>query len=97
MMRSFLAAVFLMISLSVNVLSAAGAAPPDPPCGTIPFGSTIEEARAFYLPAVVGTWDAGDALVFLMAANSPEGPLLPEVMTVPAPALKRYLEICKTC
>jgi hypothetical protein len=55
------------------------------------------QSHTFYLPALVGTWSAKDTLAFLMVANSPEeGPLPPEVVYVSKPALKRYLEVCKT-
>jgi hypothetical protein len=55
-----------------------------------------QQAHAFYLPALIGTWEAGETLAFLMAANSPEGPLPPERIYVSRPALKRYQEVCKT-
>ena len=55
-----------------------------------------EQSHTFYLPALIGTWEAKDTLVFVMVANSPDGPLPPEEVFVPKPALKRYLEICKT-
>jgi len=55
-----------------------------------------EDSHTFYLPALVGTWEAKDTLVFVMAANSPGGPLPPEEIFVSRPALKRYLETCKT-
>ena len=55
-----------------------------------------EKSHTFYLPALIGTWEAKDTLVFVMVANSPEGPLPPEEIFVSKPALKRYLEICKT-
>jgi len=55
-----------------------------------------EQSHTFYLPALVGTWEAKDTLVFVMVANSPDGPLPPEEIFVSKPALKRYLEICKT-
>ncbi|MDF1527129.1 MAG: hypothetical protein P1S59_12820 [bacterium] len=55
-----------------------------------------EQFHSYYLPALVGTWEAKDTLVFVMVANSPDGPLPPEEVFVSKPALKRYLEICKT-
>ncbi|MDF1536617.1 MAG: hypothetical protein P1S46_08970 [bacterium] len=56
-----------------------------------------EQSHSFYLPALVGTWDGKDTLAFLMVANSPDsGPLAPEIVYVSKPALKRYLEMCKT-
>jgi len=55
-----------------------------------------EQSHTFYLPALVGTWEAKDTLVLVMVANSPDGPLPPEEVFVSKPALKRYLEICKT-
>jgi hypothetical protein len=55
-----------------------------------------EQSHTFYFPALVGTWEAKDTLVFVMVANSPDGPLPPEEVFVSKPALKRYLEICKT-
>jgi hypothetical protein len=55
-----------------------------------------QQSHTFYLPALVGIWDAGDTLVFVMVANSPDGPLPPEEVFVSKPGLKRYLEICKT-
>ena len=55
-----------------------------------------QQAHAFYLPALVGTWESGETLAFLMVANSLEGPLSPEKIFVSRPALKRYLEVCKT-
>ena len=55
-----------------------------------------EQSHTFYLPALVGTWEAKDTLVFVMVANSPDGPLSPEEIFVSKSALKRYLEICKT-
>lgn len=54
-----------------------------------------EQSHTFYLPALVGTWEAKDTLVFVMVANSPDGPLPPEEIYVSKPALKRYLEVCK--
>ncbi len=55
------------------------------------------QSHTFYLPALVGTWSAEDTLAFLMVANSPDkGPLSPEIVYVSRPALKRYLEVCKT-
>lgn len=69
-------------------------------------GHTVDQGRiqsfdagshSFYLPALVGTWSAEDTLAFLMVANSPDkGPLPPEIVYVSRPALKRYLEVCKT-
>ena len=54
-------------------------------------------SHSFYLPALVGTWNAEKTLAFLMVANSPDkGPLPPEVVYVSRPSLKRYLEMCKT-
>jgi len=55
-----------------------------------------EQSHTFYLPALVGTWEAEATLVFVMVANSPDGPLPSEEIFVSKPALKRYLEICKT-
>jgi len=55
-----------------------------------------EQSHTFYFPALIGTWEAKDTLVFVMVANSPDGPLPPEEIFVSKPALKRYLEICKT-
>ena len=55
-----------------------------------------EQSHTFYLPALIGTWEAKDTLVFVMVANSPDGPLPSEEIFVSKPALKRYLEICKT-
>ena len=55
-----------------------------------------EQSHSYYLPALVGTWEAKETLVFVMVANSPEGPLPSEEIFVSKPALKRYLEICKT-
>jgi hypothetical protein len=55
-----------------------------------------EQSHTFYLPALIGTWEAKDTLVFVMVANSPDGPLPPEEIFVSKPALKRYLEVCKT-
>ena len=55
-----------------------------------------EQSHSFYLPALIGTWEAKDTLVFVMVANSPDGPLPPEEIFVSKSALKRYLEICKT-
>jgi hypothetical protein len=55
-----------------------------------------EQSHTFYFPALVGTWEAKETLVFVMVANSPDGPLPPEEVFVSKPALKRYLEICKT-
>ena len=56
-----------------------------------------QQSHSFYLPALVGTWDVKDTLGFLMVANSPDsGPLPPEIVYVSKPALKRYLEVCKT-
>jgi len=57
--------------------------------------SFSEESHTFYLPALVGTWQAPDALVFIMTANSPGGPLPPEEVFVSRPALQRYLEVCR--
>lgn len=55
------------------------------------------QSHTFYFPALVGTWNTDDNLAFLMVANSPDkGPLPPEVVYVSRPALKRYLEVCKT-
>ena len=54
-----------------------------------------ERSHNFYLPALVGTWEAKDTLVFVMVANSPDGPLSPEEIFVSKPSLKRYLEVCK--
>ena len=55
-----------------------------------------EQSHSYYLPALVGTWEAKETLVFVMVANSPDGPLPSEEVFVSKPALKRYLEICKT-
>lgn len=55
-----------------------------------------ERSHTFYFPALIGTWEAKDTLVFVMVANSPDGPLPPEEVFVSKPALKRYLEICRT-
>lgn len=55
-----------------------------------------EQSHTYYFPALVGTWEAKETLVFVMVANSPDGPLAPEEIFVSKPALKRYLEICKT-
>ena len=55
-----------------------------------------EKSHTYYFPALIGTWEAKDTLVFVMVANSPDGPLPPEEIFVSKPALKRYLEICKT-
>ncbi len=55
-----------------------------------------EQSHSYYLPALVGTWEAKDTLVFVMVANSPDGPLPSEEVFVSKPALKRYLEVCKT-
>ena len=55
-----------------------------------------EQSHTYYFPALVGTWEAKDTLVFVMVANSPDGPLPPEEVFVSKPALRRYLEICKT-
>ena len=55
-----------------------------------------EKSHTYYFPALIGTWEAKDTLVFVMVANSPDGPLTPEEIFVSKPALKRYLEICKT-
>ena len=54
-----------------------------------------EQSHTFYLPALIGTWEAKDTLVFVMVANSPDGPLPPEEIFVSKPSLKRYLEVCK--
>ena len=74
--------------------------------GELKTGHTVDQGRiqsfgqqshSFYLPALVGTWDGKDTLAFLMVANSPDkGPLSPEIVYVSRPALKRYLEVCKT-
>ena len=55
-----------------------------------------EQSHTYYFPALIGTWEAKETLVFVMVANSPNGPLAPEEIFVSKPALKRYLEICKT-
>jgi len=55
-----------------------------------------EQSHTYYFPALVGTWEAKETLVFVMVANSPDGPMAPEEVFVSKPALKRYLEICKT-
>jgi hypothetical protein len=55
-----------------------------------------EQSHTYYFPALVGTWEAKDTLVFVMVANSPDGPLSPEEIYVSRADLKRYLEICKT-
>lgn len=55
-----------------------------------------EQSHTFYFPALIGTWESKETLVFVMVANSPGGPLPPEEVFVSKPALKRYLEICKT-
>ena len=55
-----------------------------------------EKSHTYYFPALVGTWEAKETLVFVMVANSPDGPLAPEEVFVSKPALKRYLEVCKT-
>ena len=55
-----------------------------------------EQSHTFYFPALVGTWESRETLVFVMVANSPDGPLPPEEVFVSKPSLKRYLEICKT-
>jgi len=54
-----------------------------------------EQSHTYYFPALVGTWEAKETLVFVMVANSPNGPLAAEEIFVSKPALKRYLEICK--
>ena len=55
-----------------------------------------EQSHTYYFPALIGTWEAKETLVFVMVGNSSDGPLAPEEIFVSKPALKRYLEICKT-
>jgi len=83
----------LFEKLSANVDMATGAE------RTVDQGriqSFDEMSHNFYLPALIGTWEAKDTLVFVMVANSPDGPLAPEEIFVSKPALKRYLEVCLT-
>ncbi|UCF30961.1 MAG: hypothetical protein JSV26_00560 [bacterium] len=49
----------------------------------------------FYAPALVGVWDTGRILVFLMVADSTDGPVEPEIMFVFREGLERYLKNCK--
>jgi len=59
------------------------------------FQAFESSAHTFYRPALVGIWNTEDTLVFLMIADSPEGPGNPEVMIVNKAGLQRYLTACK--
>jgi hypothetical protein len=52
-------------------------------------------AHEYYSPAMVGVWDGGGTLVFLMVADSTEGALGPEIIYVSSKGLARYLNNCK--
>jgi hypothetical protein len=53
------------------------------------------EAHAYYSPALVGVWDRGETLVFLMVADSKDGALGPEIAFISSSGLARYLKECK--
>ena len=52
-------------------------------------------SHAFYSPALVGVWDGEDTLVFLMVADSSQGPVRPEIISVSKEGLSSYLKACK--
>lgn len=49
----------------------------------------------YFRPALVGIWDTGDTLVFLMVADSEEGPTAPQLIMVHKKELATYLKACK--
>jgi hypothetical protein len=53
------------------------------------------QVHDYFRPTLVGIWDMDDKLVFLMIADSNEGPSDPEVVIVDKEGLKTYIDACK--
>ena len=59
------------------------------------FQSFDGSVHDYYRPAMVGVWTDEEVLVFLMVADSQDGPGNPDVIIVSRKGLARYLEACK--
>jgi hypothetical protein len=59
------------------------------------FQSFDGSVHDYYRPALVGVWSAEEVLVFLMVADSRNGPGSPDVIIVSRKGLAHYLEACK--